>query len=181
MGILNFFETKNKRPVIKDGEIVYTDGRVEDLKYGIKEIKEKAYYRNHDIVSIILPASITSIDSYAFESCANLESIVLPESVTSIGYGTFLGCSNLKTIKLPSKITYIPYQAFCACENLESITFSACVTGVGRWAFERCKELTDIYYSGTQEDWKKIEFFTDGNQKFCGKKSARANIHFNCE
>ncbi len=178
MGIFNFFETKNKRPINKDGEIVYKDGSAKDLKYGIREIKEEAYHRAYDIVSVILPGSITSIGAYAFESCTNLESIVIPESVASIGHGAFSGCRNLKSIKLPSKVTYIPLHAFAACESLESITFSASVTGVGQWAFVGCKALTDIYYGGTKDDWKQIEFFTDGNQKLCGKKDERANIHY---
>jgi hypothetical protein len=178
MGLFNFFETKNKRPVNKDGEIVYEDGSAVDLKYGIQTIKDEAYKLKYNIVSVILPGSVTSIGAYAFEKCINLESIVIPESVTSIAHGAFSWCKSLKSIQLPSKLTYIPWNAFAACENLESVTFSASVTGVGQWAFAGCNSLTDIYYGGTQADWRKIEFFTDGNEKLCGKKSARANIHY---
>lgn len=39
---------------------------------------------------ITIPASVTSIEDYAFYSCYGLTSITFPNSVTSIGYDTFL-------------------------------------------------------------------------------------------
>jgi hypothetical protein len=181
MGILNFFETKNKRPVIKDGEIVYTDGRVEDLKYGISKIKDEAYYRRYDIESVILPDSVAAIGISAFQTASNLESIVLSKNLSSIGYDAFSGCKSLKNIVIPKQVTLLPVHVFAYCESLESITIPASVTSIGRYAFSGCKALRDIYYGGSQEEWKQIEIYIDGNQKLCGDKNEIANIHFNCE
>ena len=181
MGILKFFETKNKRPIIKDGEIVYTDGRVEDLKYGISKIKDEAYHRKYDIESVILPDSITIIGAGAFQTCKKLESIVLSKKLSSIGYDAFSGCTSLKNVVIPEQVTLLPVHVFAYCESLESITIPASVTIIGRYAFSGCKALRDIYYGGSQEEWKQIEIYIDGNEMLCGDKNELANIHFNCE
>ena len=40
----------------------------------------------------VIPNSVTSIGSSAFEDCTGLASITIPNSVTSIGMGAFSGC-----------------------------------------------------------------------------------------
>ncbi|MCI8325697.1 MAG: leucine-rich repeat domain-containing protein, partial [Clostridia bacterium] len=48
-----------------------------------------------NLTSIEIPASVTSIGSYAFWYCSSLTSIEIPASVTSIGDRAFSGCSRL--------------------------------------------------------------------------------------
>jgi len=56
-------------------------------------------FRNcHSLSAIIIPDSITSIQSYAFSGCSSLESLVIPSSVISIEGSTFEGCSSLKSV-----------------------------------------------------------------------------------
>ena len=80
------------------GKIVYKYGREEVLKYGITDIKEKAYYDNKNIVSILLPDSIISIGENAFYKCSRLKSVTIPYSVTSIGKWAFYRCIDLEDI-----------------------------------------------------------------------------------
>ncbi len=47
------------------------------------------------------------------------------------------------------------------------------VTSIGDWAFEDCTSLTDVYYTGSKEDWAKIEI-GDHNSPL-----KNANIHYN--
>lgn len=49
------------------------------------------------------------------------------------------------------------------------------VTNIGYGAFYNCKSLTDVYYSGTEEQWNKIEF-DEYNEELLNAK-----IHFNWE
>ena len=46
----------------------------------------------------IIPNSVTSIGSGAFEGCSDLISMTIPSSVTSIGDGVFFTCSGLTTL-----------------------------------------------------------------------------------
>ena len=69
----------------------------------------------------------------AFEGCTGLTSITIPNSVTSIGWGAFYGCTGLTSITIPNSVTSIYSSAFYGCAG-----------------------LTDVYYTGTEEQWKKI-------------------------
>lgn len=51
--------------------------------------------------SIVIPDSVTYIESEAFAYCENLESIIIPDFVKSIGEKIFCGCSSLKKIYYP--------------------------------------------------------------------------------
>ena len=55
----------------------------------------------------IIPDSVTSINSQAFEDCSGLTSISIPDSVTSIGNNAFFGCSSLTSISIPDSVTSI--------------------------------------------------------------------------
>jgi hypothetical protein len=46
------------------------------------------------LTNIILPNSLISIDSYAFEDCNNLVNINIPDNVKTIGNGAFKNCTN---------------------------------------------------------------------------------------
>ena len=48
---------------------------------------------NSSLTNIVIPDSVTLIDSSTFENCTSLTSIVIPDSVTSIGKYAFSGCS----------------------------------------------------------------------------------------
>ena len=46
----------------------------------------------------IIPSTVTSIASYAFEGHSNLKAIAFPASIASIGNNAFTGCTGLKTV-----------------------------------------------------------------------------------
>ena len=51
--------------------------------------------------NVIIPESVTTIESRAFDGCDKMTSLEIPSSVTSIGPGAFSGCSGLTSITLP--------------------------------------------------------------------------------
>ena len=69
------------------------------------------------IRSVSIPASVTSIDGFAFAHCTGLTgSLTIPNSVTSIGEGAFSGCTGLTgTLIIPNSVTYISNGAFAYC------------------------------------------------------------------
>ena len=95
-----------------------------------------------------IPASVTSIDRYAFSDCSNLASIEIPASVTSIGESAFYSCSGLTSVSFApgSQLTTIGPSAFYACYNagLTSITIPASVTSIGNSAFNNCSNLATV-------------------------------------
>ncbi|MCC8038467.1 MAG: leucine-rich repeat protein [Bacteroidales bacterium] len=94
-----------------------------------------------------LPASLTSIASYAFSFCS-FTSVELPEALTSIGSHAFYGCSSLRTIEIPSKVAVISYCAFYGCRDLRSVTIGANVQYIETDAFGECENLNKIKFLG---------------------------------
>ena len=99
---------------------------------------------NSKVKKIVIEDGVTSIGSYAFESCWNLTSITIPDSVTSIGKSAFHACSSLSSITIPDSVTSIGDSAFFDCNRLTSITISDSVTSIGDFAFAGCSSLSSI-------------------------------------
>jgi len=53
---------------------------------------------NTGINSVIIPNSVTSIESMAFQSCVNLKSVTIGSGVTNIGTNAFNGCASLTSV-----------------------------------------------------------------------------------
>ncbi len=75
--------------------------------------------------SVILPDSVTSIESSAFCGCKALEDINIPEGVTVIGPGAFQDCVSLNSIELPAGLSVMGIGVFTGCEALEEIKLDA--------------------------------------------------------
>ena len=118
----------------------------------------------------------------AFDGCHNLNSVEIPQSVTSIfgNFGCFMGCSSLESIevhednpnymddngvlytkdgseilrypegkdetvyKILDGVIRIGEGAFSSCENLLSIEIPSSVTDIGDGAFYECKSLESV-------------------------------------
>ena len=63
----------------------------------------------------VIPNSVTSIYSYAFENCTSLTSVTIPDSVTSIGNFAFCNCTSLTSVTIPNSVTSIGSDAFYGC------------------------------------------------------------------
>ena len=71
-----------------------------------------------------IPASVTSVQSYAFANCSGITDITIPESVTSIADNAFRDCSGLGSLSIPETVTSIGKQAFKGCQ-LTELNFNA--------------------------------------------------------
>ena len=64
------------------------------------------------ITSVIVPSTVTKIESYAFTGCTNLNNVSLGNNVEDLGYSVFWGCSSLDKITGINKLESIGSSAF---------------------------------------------------------------------
>lgn len=96
------------------------------------------------ITEITVPASVTTIDFGAFNTCEALQSIDIQANVTALNFGMFSGCTALTSVTLPETLQTIDEQLFNGCGNLTTINIPASVSTIGKMAFYNCKSLAAI-------------------------------------
>jgi hypothetical protein len=124
--------------------------------------------------TIILPNSITTIETTGLAYCQNLEAIDVPNSVMSIGAWGVSNCFSLKTVKIPKSVTSIGMRAFYGCKQLSTINIAVVIPfAISENVFNEeiyaaatlivpkgCKEK----YQST-EGWKKFSNIEEGNNQ----------------
>ena len=108
------------------------------------------------IISVALPAGVTSIGFCAFSACFSLTSISIPEGLISIDGAAFAGCSGLTSVSLPDGLTSIGQSTFYECKGLTSLSLPESLVSIGDRAFDGCSALTSVYYKGTKAEWDEI-------------------------
>ena len=88
------------------------------------------------ITSIVIPASVTKIDTYAFHNCANLTSVTFEDGsqVSNIGNYAFT-MSGITSFDMPDSVTTVGTHVFAGCVNLTDITLSNNITTITKNMF----------------------------------------------
>ena len=92
----------------------------------------KVCYHSPSITEVVIPSSVTAIDSYAFMGCTGITEVVLPTGVTEIGYQAFAKNANLTQVVIYDKVKTINSTAFekstqckiIGCRNSTAETFA---------------------------------------------------------
>ncbi len=166
-GASSYFENNNFIPASLK-EVIITGGN---------KIADDAFYNCNSLVNITLSSSIKDIGFEGFYNCKNLTNVYYNGTIADWCKITFSFYSNpmyyascfylknsadewqeITKIEVPDDIITIGDYQFYGFENLTSITIPSSVTKINYEAFNKSTNLTSVYYSGTLEDWCKIEF-----------------------
>ena len=96
-----------------------------------------------NVVSVVLPNSVTSIGVSAFNG-SHISNITLPINIREISYGCFGGCVLLSSIDIPDGVTSIGESAFSGCSSLTGVTIPNSVTSIGIGVFRECTSLNNV-------------------------------------
>ncbi len=125
-----------------------------DLNANPLQCSHSLYLNDTKITDLILPDSVTKINSYAFYSCTSLTSVSLSDHVTEIGYMAFGGCSSLTGITVSSGNNNYHSEGNCLIDTAAKKLIVGCktsiiptdgsVTVIGNSAFYNCTGLQSI-------------------------------------
>ena len=139
---------------IKDDVLISVDDVTSDtlaIPDGVKEIGSGAF-SGSGVKNVIIPDSVTVIDSEAFAYASNLTSVKMGNSVGIIKEHAFAFCNNLRDIKLSESLTTIEKFAFFGCGNLTKVNIPNSVVSISEGVFP--KECSLI---GSGENFEKAK------------------------
>ena len=129
-------------------------------------------FRCTGLKEIELPENLTTLDSYAFQSCSSLISVKMYGKVTGISGYCFQECRNLQKVELAEGLQVIYNNAFYRCNSLQSIKFPSTLTTIGYESF-RETDLREIDIPASVEN---IERYAFGNNKNLKKVTFREGL-----
>ncbi len=146
----------------------------------VTTIAANAFANNMKITKIVIPATVTKIESGAFRGCSALKEIVVhtDNAIYSVidgnlydKNGTTLlqyACGNTATVfAIPMGVTSIGEAAFSGETDLTAIVLTENTRRIGKDAFANCTALSKIYYIGSSDKWSGTTI-SSGNEKLAG-------------
>ena len=104
------------------------------IPQGVEIIGERAFAERHNLVDIIFPESLCSIQNEAFMCCTRLRKIDSPVNVTTIGTRCFYGCESLSEVLSLGSIYIIKEETFMGC-NISTLTLPKSLVEIQKNAF----------------------------------------------
>ena len=125
VGDLNYKLTGTKEVTVTglakvtDTLVIPSSVTISGKVYKVTSVQAKVFYRNEDIVNVIIGNNVTYVGKYAFYQCPNLETVKFGKRVSVISTCAFTQCPNLENVTLPSSIRRIGAKAFYQCISIK--------------------------------------------------------------
>lgn len=131
-----------------------------DISNTVTRIGNSAFRNCANLKRVVLPDSLESIGSYAFEGCKKLgdmsdvkdiltdyeqyEIQVLPAGLKEIGKGAFTKCTSLKKVRFEGENVTLGEKVFQGCTALEQIVLPAKLDKIPQEMFKDCSSIQTI-------------------------------------
>lgn len=112
----------------------------------ITQIGKRAFQDCENLLDVILPQNLKTIEEGTFYNCTHLKSIRLPYGIIEIGDFAFYSCHRMTKINMPNALKTIGELSFGLCVSLENIVIPEGVSEIRQGAFYYCPLLTDIHF-----------------------------------
>jgi hypothetical protein len=134
------------------GNVVIPDDK------NITTISSEAFKDNDNIVSIIIPKTVTTISERAFLNCTALKYVYFiseekiepaDASINLIYKNAFSGCTNLEVVDFSNvKELTLDNYVFTGCTSLKEVKNMSCIGTMGRATFAGCTSLKSADLTG---------------------------------
>ena len=118
----------------------------------VTTVSVSTFKNKTDLVKIVIPDTVTKLETAMFEGCTNLAELVVPfvnNSAIDTAYFSKLFKDANDNSYIPSSLTkvtitnqtIIPNYVFYNCKYIEEINIPTSTTSIGSYAFNGCSEL----------------------------------------
>ncbi len=152
---------------------VYYDGTLENWcaisdhdSDGLTYVKRFYYKKENEyeeLIDLVIPERVTTIDTYTFKGYKGLRSVKFHEGVTAIRGHAFENCTNITSLELPSQLKVLESDAFCNV-GITSIIIPQYITEITD-TFSYCGKLQNVVIHKNVEKISDFAFF------YCNLKS----------
>jgi len=112
-----------------------------NMPQGVTEIGKRTFGGCKSL-DVELPPQLERIGDKAFY-CSGIKNAILPDTVCSIGSGAFEQTRSMVSATLPTTITAVPERMFYA-SYVERVSLPVGLQSIGKAAFFNCMHLTDL-------------------------------------
>ena len=121
--------------------------------YTVVGIGEGVFRRKGQILSVVIPDTVTYIGSHCFEECEKLSEVKLSSNIEKLESAAFGNCQELKTLTIPKTLTRAGgeygfgqycYGPFYNCKNLKEVIVEQGIKTIPSNLFAKCYGLEKI-------------------------------------
>lgn len=130
----------------------------------VTEISTSAFYNRSNIISVVIPSSVTTYGEHVFSYCTNLAKIVVDKNNSTFKSidGNLYSKDGKELVQyaigkketsfvIPDGVTTINQYSFYTCENIVEVTLPIGITTIGDNAFKYCYNLKTVNIPGSVE------------------------------
>lgn len=148
-------------PTVEDLVIVSKVPYDDNHEVPVTIVPEMTFWRSFSIKTIVIPDSITTIDTLAFVGLFNVKSVVIPDSVTYIGNGAFFICEELEDVKVSANVKYVGSRAFEGTKWLDKVRAVDPIVIFNGQLYDACKTEGDVVLPNTVRSIGNSAFIDD--------------------
>lgn len=111
---------------------------------GTTQIANRLFDGCTGLESIVIPDTVTIIESEAFRGCVRLSDVKIGNGTKTLGSYSFEQCGSLSELLIPSNVTTVNDCAFENCFALKDIVLPDSVTSMGTYVFRGCSALESV-------------------------------------
>lgn len=129
---------------------IFYNGMIQEivLPATVTRIETMSFMGNKDLEVITLPPGLKALEKSTFANCHSLREVHFGEELDSIGESVFTVCG-FQELQFPPKLRYIGSNAFRDCKQLKALHLASPVVEIGPRAFQRCTSLSWIELPAT--------------------------------
>lgn len=113
-----------------------------------------------------VPDTVTSISSYAFNTCLFIREMYIPDSVTTIGEQAFFQMISLEHIRLSENLGMLDQNVFALCSSLRELVIPSGVKTIKNSAVTECPALEKVIIGEGVETIESYAFESDTSLKY---------------